>query len=95
MVYPSPPTAPTPKDDETDESDNDSNDEPAGDDKKGEQCGGSGEGTTPNKKEDQKSEGESDDQSKAPKDPTAVSRDSGLGASSSGDGIGWAPLWAP
>ena len=88
VVYPSPPTAPTPKDGETDESDNDSNDEPADDDKKGEQCGRSGEDATPNKKEDQKSEGESDDQSKVPKDPTAVSRDSGLGASSPGHGIG-------
>ena len=86
VVYPSPPATPTPKDGETDESDNDSNDEPA-DDKKGEQCGGSGEDATPNKKEDQKSEGESGDQSKAPKDPTAVSRDSGLGASSSGHGV--------
>ena len=77
-----------PKDGETDDSDNDSNDEPADDDKKGEQCGGSGEDATPNKKEDQKSEDESDDQSKAPKDPTAVSGDSGLGTSSPGHGIG-------
>ena len=88
VVYPSPPIAPTPKDGETDESDNNSNDEPADDDKKGEQCGGSGEDATPNKKEDQKSEGESDDQSKVPKDPMAVSGDSGLGTSSLGDGVG-------
>ena len=88
VVYPSPPVAPMPKNGETDESDNDSNDEPADDDKKGEQCGRSGEDATPNKKEDQKSEGESDDQSKAPKDPMAVLGDSGLGASSPGDGIG-------
>ena len=86
VVYPSPPAMPTPKDGETDESDNDSNDEPADDDKKGEQCGGSGEDATPNKKEDQKSEDESDDQSKVPKDPTTVLGDSGLGASSPGHG---------
>ena len=95
VVYPSPPTAPTPKDGEADESDNDpkspskgSGDEPADDDKKSEHGGGSGEDTMPKKKEDQESEDESDDQSKAPKDQTAVSRDSGLGASSSGHGIG-------
>ena len=86
MVYPSPPTTPTPKDGEADESDNDPNDEPADD--KGEHGGGSGEDTTPNKKGDQESEDESDDQSKAPKDQTAVSRDSGLAASSPGHGIG-------
>ena len=86
VVYPSPPIVPTPKDGETDKSD-DSNNEPADGDK-GEQCGGSGEDDTPNKKEDQKSEGESDDQLKAPKDPTAVSGDSGLGTSSPGDGVG-------
>ena len=87
VVYPSPPAAPTPKDGDADESDNDPNDEPA-DDKKGEHSGGSGEDATPNKKEDQRSEDESDDQSKVPKDPTAVSGDSGLGASSPGHGIG-------
>ena len=93
VVYPHPPTALTPKDGEADESDNDSNDEPA-DDKKSEHGGGSGEDATPTKK-DQESEDESDDQSKAPKDPTAVSRDSGLGTSSPGHGIGTGPKWAP
>ena len=58
------------------------------DDKKSEHSGGSGEDATPKKKEDQGSEDESDDQSKTPKDQTAVSKDSGLGASGSGDGIG-------
>ena len=87
MVYPSPPAAPMPKDGKADESDNDPNDEPA-DDKKGEHGGGSGEDATPKKKEDQESKDESDDQSKAPKDQTAVSRDSGLGASSPGRGVG-------
>ena len=40
------------------------------------------------KKEEDKSEDELDDESKAPKDQTAVSRDSGLGASSSSHGVG-------
>ena len=88
VIYPSPPAAPTPKDGEADESDNNPNDEPADDDKKSEHGGGSGEDATPKKKEDQESEDESDDQSKAPKDQTAVSRDSGLSASSPGHGIG-------
>ena len=95
MVYPSPPTALTPKDGKADESDNDPKspskgfgDEPADDDKKSEHGGGSGEDATPKKKEDQESEDESDDQSKVPKDQMAVSRDSGLGASSSGYGVG-------
>ena len=57
------------------------------DDKKSEHGGGSGEDATPKKKEDQGSEDKSDNQSKTPKDQTAVS-DSGLGASSSGDGVG-------
>ena len=94
VVYPSPPTAPTPKDDEADGPDNDptsrskgSGDEPVDDDKS-EHDGGSGEDATPKKKEDQESEDESDDQSKTPEDQTAVSKDSGLGASGSGDGIG-------
>ena len=39
------------------------------------------------KKEEDKSEDESDDESKSPKDQTAVSRDSGLGASSSSHSI--------
>ena len=50
--------------------------------------GRSGEDATSKKKEDQGSEDESDDQSKTPKDRTAVSKDSGLGTSGSGDGIG-------
>ena len=94
VVYPSPPTAPTPKDDEADGPDNDpispskgSGDELVDDDKS-EHDGRSGEDTMPKKKEDQGSEDESDDQSKTPKDQTAVSKDSGLGASGSGDGIG-------
>ena len=95
VVYPSPPAVPTPKDGKADESDNNpkshskgSGNEPADDDKKSEHSGRSGKDTTPKKKEDQESEDELDDQSKAPKDQTAVSRDSGLGASSSGHGIG-------
>ena len=40
------------------------------------------------KKEEDESEDESDDESKVPKDQTAVSRDSGLGTSSSSHGIG-------
>ena len=63
-------------------------DELVDDDKKSEHGGGSGEDATPKKKEDQGSEDESDNQSKMPKDQTAVSKDSGLGASSSGDGVG-------
>ena len=47
----------------------------------------SDENATPKKEEDE-SEDESDDESKAPKDQTAVSRDSGLGTSSSSHGIG-------
>ena len=63
-------------------------DELVDDDKKSEHGGGSGEDATPKKKEDQGSEDESDNQSKTPKDQTAVSNDSGLGASGSGDGVG-------
>ena len=84
IVYPSPPTAPAPKDDAADEPDNEPND-PADDD----QCeygGEPDENATPKKEEDE-SEDDSDDESKAPKDQTAVSRDSGLGASYSGHGI--------
>ena len=86
IVYPSPPAAPTPKDDAADELDNDPNNDPADDDKS-EHDGGSDKNATPKKKEDQESEDKSDDESKAPKDQTAVSRDSGLGTSSSGHGI--------
>ena len=95
IVYPSPPTRLTPKNDEADESDNDpeshnkgSDDEPADDDKKSEHGGRSDENATPKKTEDQESEDELDDESKLPKDQTTVSRDSGLGASSSGHGNG-------
>ena len=90
VVYPSPPT---PKDDEADGPDNDlisrsegPGDEPVDGDKS-EHDGGSGEDATPKKKEDKESEDKSDDQSKAPEDQTADSKDSGLGASGSGDGI--------
>ena len=48
------------------------------DDDKSEHGGGSGEDATPKKKEDNGSEGESDNQLKMPKDQTAVSNDSGL-----------------
>ena len=88
VVYPSPPTVPTPKDGAANEPDNEPNGNPADDDKKSEHGGGSGENAMPKKKEDQESEDELDNQSKMPKDQTAVSRDSGLGASSSGHGIG-------
>ena len=84
VVYPSPPATPAPKDDAADEPDNEPND-PADDD----QCEHSGdpdENATPKKEEDE-SEDNSDDESKAPKDQTAVSRDSGLGPSNSGHGI--------
>ena len=85
IVYPGPPTVPAPKDDAADEPDNDSND-PANDDQC-EHSGESDENATPKKEEDE-SEDESDDESKAPEDQTAVSRDSGLGASNSGHGVG-------
>ena len=95
VVYPSPPTVPMPKDDEADGPDNNPispskgfSDELVDDDKKSEHGGGSGEDTTPKKKEDQGSEDELDDQLKTPKDQTAVSKDSGLGTSVSGDGVG-------
>ena len=58
------------------------------DDDKSEHGGGSGEDAMPKKKEDQRSEDESDNQSKMPKNQTAVSNNSGLGASGSGDGVG-------
>ena len=88
VVYPSPPAAPMPKDGEADEPDNDPNDEPADGNKKSEHGGGSGEDATPKKKEGQESEDESDDESKVPKDQTAVLRDSNLSTSSSGHGVG-------
>ena len=57
-------------------------------DDKSEHGGASGGDATPKEKEDQGSEDESDDQSKTPKNQTAVSRDSGLSALSSGHGVG-------
>ena len=80
VVYP--PATPAPKEDAADEPDNDADNDPADDDKS-EHDDESDENATPKKEED-----ESDDESKVPKDQTAVSRDSGLGASSSSHGIG-------
>ena len=96
VVYP--PATPVPKDDaaneQADDADNDSdndanndaNNNPADDDKS-EHDDESDENAT-SKKEEDESEDESDDESKEPKDQTAVSRDSGLGTSSSSHGIG-------
>ena len=86
VVYPGPPAAPAPKDGTANEPDNNPNNDPADDD----QCehgGESDKNATPKKEEDE-FEDESDDESKAPKDQTAVSRDSGLGTSNSGHSIG-------
>ena len=80
IVYP--PIVPAPKDGAANKPDNDPDNDPVDDDKS-EHGGESDENTTPKKEED-----ESDDESKAPKDQTAVSRDSSLGASSSGHGVG-------
>ena len=84
VVFPSPPAVPAPKDDAADEPDDEPND-PADD----EQCehGGDPDENATSKKEEDESEDESDDESKAPKDQTAVSRDSGLGTSNSGHGV--------
>ena len=80
IVYPIPPA---PKDDAADkpEEPNDTVDD--------DQCehGGEPDENATSKKEEDESEDDSDDESKAPKDQTAVSRDSGLGASYSGHGI--------
>ena len=82
VVYP--PVTPAPKDGAADEPNNDPADE-------SEHDGESDGNATPKKTEDQESEDESDDESKMPKempkDQTTISRDSGLGASSSGHGI--------
>ena len=91
VVYPL--ATPVPKDDAANEPandadndpDNDANNDPA-DDNKSEHDDESDENSTPKKEEDE-SEDESDDESKLPKDQTNVSRDSGLGASSSSHGI--------
>ena len=91
VVYP--PTVPAPKEDVADEPDHDANkgaDKDAdkdADDNKSEHDDDSDENTTPKKEEDE-SEDELDDESKVPMGQTAVSRDSGLGASSSSHGIG-------
>ena len=88
-----PPTVPAPKEDAADEPDNDVDNDPDNDDNdadnddKSEHDDESDENATPKKEEDE-SEDESDNESKAPKDQTAVSRDSGLGTSSSSHGIG-------
>ena len=79
VVYP--PAAPAPKEDAADEPNNNA-DNDADNDDKSEHDDDSDKNTTPKKEED-----ESDDESKAPKDQTAVLRDSGLGASSSSHGI--------
>ena len=84
VVYP--PATPAPKEDAADEPDNDGDNNPdndPADDDKSEHDDESDENAMPKKEED-----ESDDELKAPKDQTAVSRDSGLGASSSSHGIG-------
>ena len=88
VVYP--PAMPAPKEDAADEPDNDADNDPDNDadnSDKSEHDDESDENAMPKKEEDE-SEDESDDESKAPKDQTAVSRDSGLGISSSSHGIG-------
>ena len=87
IVYP--PATPAPKEDAANEPDNDVDNDPdndPADDDKSEHDDESDENATPKKEEDE-SEDESDDESKVPKDQTAVSRDSGLGASSSSHGV--------
>ena len=80
VVYPIPPA---PKDDTADEPDEPN--DPVDDD----QCehGGKPDENATSKKEEDESEDDSDDESKVPKDQTAVSRDSSLGASYSGHGV--------
>ena len=75
--------------DNANDANDDANNEPADDDNKSEHDDDdeSDENATPKKEEDE-SEDESDDESKSPKDQSAVSRDSGLGASSASLGIG-------
>ena len=81
VVYPIPPA---PKDGAADELE-EPND--AVNDDQCEHGGGLDENAT-SKKEEDESEDNSDDELKVPKGQTAVSRDSGLGASSSGHGVG-------
>ena len=88
VVYP--PATPAPKEDIADKPDNDANnsaDKNTDNDDKSEHDDDSDENTTPKKEEDE-SEDESDNESKVPMGQTAVSRDSGLGASSSSHGTG-------
>ena len=89
VVYPS--TMLAPKNDAAEpdnEADNDPVNNPVDDDKsEHDDDDESDENATPKKEEDE-SEDESDNELKAPKNQTAVSRDSGLGASSSSHGIG-------
>ena len=91
VVYP--PVTLAPKDGAADEPnndpDNDPNNNPNNDPAdKSEHDGESDENAMPKKTEDQESEDKSDDESKMPKAQTTVLRDSGLGTSSSGHGIG-------
>ena len=91
IVYP--PTTPAPKEDVADKPDHDANNgadndaDKDADDDKSEHDDASDENTMPKKEEDE-SEDESDDESKVPMGQTPVSRDSGLGTSSSSHGIG-------
>ena len=99
VVYP--PATPVLKEDVADEPDNDANNgadndgdndadkdanKDADNDDKSEHNDDSDENTMPKKEEDE-SEDESDDESKVPMGQTAVSRDSGLGTSSSSHGV--------
>ena len=69
--------------------DNDNaNNDPADDDDKNEHDDDESDENAMPKKEEDESEDESDDESKSPKDQSAVSRDSGLGASSASLGVG-------
>ena len=76
-------------DDKDDNANDDANNEPVDDDKSehDDDDDESDKNATPKKEED-KSEDESDDEPKSPKDQSAVSRDSGLGGSSAGLGVG-------
>ena len=87
VVYPPPPATPVPapEEDTADKPENDPNNDP--DDNQGEHSDESDENAT-HKKEEDDSEDESDDESKAPKDQTTASRDSGLGTSTPGHGVG-------
>ena len=76
-------------DDNSNDADDNANNEPADDDNKSEHDDDdeeSDKNATPKKEEDE-SEDESDDESKSPKDQSAVSRDSGLGSSSTSHGV--------